>query len=214
MKNFRHFFSKLACALVAILTIGSAITPVADNSLTNWPSQTVYAKKAKKKTKKHKKAKKKHAAVTASWRWKKPTASVYIDLNDNQELISATNDAIKAWNDTEAFTFTKAKSKKNAKIVIEQIYSPNTNYAGYTTFHYYVKTGIMYSALTRLNIYYLQNFSPYNYTYQRILNTVEHELGHAIGLKHNNGVSVMYPIGSLYSIEPVDVAKVEKLYGE
>ena len=214
MKNLRHFFSKLACALVVILTIGSAITPVADNSLTNWSSQTVYAKKAKKKTKKHKKAKKKHAAVTTSWRWKKPTASVYIDLNDNQELISATNDAIKEWNDTKAFTFTKAKSKKNAKIVIEQIYSPNTNYAGYTTFHYYVKTGIMYSALTRLNIYYLQNFSPYNYTYQRILNTVEHELGHAIGLKHNNGVSVMYPTGSLYPIEPDDVAKVEKLYGE
>ena len=82
MKNFRHFFSKLACALVAILTIGSAITPVADNPLTNWPSQTVYAKKAKKK--KSKKSKKKHVAVATSWRWKKPTASVYIDLNDNQ----------------------------------------------------------------------------------------------------------------------------------
>lgn len=211
MKNFRHFFSKLACALVIILTIGSAIAPITDSSLTNWSSQTVYAKKAKKKTKK---TKKKHATVATSWRWKKPTASVYIDLNDNQELISATNEAIKAWNDTKAFTFTKAKNKKNAKIVIEQIYSPNTNYAGYTTFHYYVKTGIMYSALTRLNIYYLQNFSPYNYTYQRILNTVEHELGHAIGLKHNNGVSVMYPTGSLYPIEPDDVEKVEKLYGE
>ncbi|WP_199282200.1 matrixin family metalloprotease [Lactobacillus sp. W8093] len=215
MKNMRHFLAKLACALIVVLTIGSNLPAITDNSSSVWSSQVIYAKKAKKKAKKSKNTKKKKAAAVAtSWRWKKPKASVYIDLEDNQELISATNDAIEAWNKTDAFTFTKASSRKKANIVVEQVYSPNTNYAGYTTFHYYVKTGIMYSAVTRLNIYYLQNFSPYNYTYERILNTVEHELGHAIGLKHNNGVSVMYPTGSLYPIEPIDIDRVDKLYHE
>jgi len=95
MKKYGHFLSKLACALVVIFTIGSAIAPIADNSLSSWPSQTVYAKKVakkakkvKKKTKKSKKAKKKRtAAVASSWHWKKPKASVYIDLDNNEELI-------------------------------------------------------------------------------------------------------------------------------
>lgn len=36
----------------------------------------------------------------------------------------------------------------------------------------------------RLNRYYLLN-SQYGYSYERIVNTAEHELGHAIGLEHN-----------------------------
>lgn len=119
---------------------------------------------------------------------------------------------ILTWNDTGAFTFVKTKNKKNADITVEQVYSPNTNYAGYTTFHYYVKSGLLFSADTKLNTYYLDNFSSYNYSYERVVNTVEHELGHAIGLKHNNGQSVMYPTGSIYPIQDIDIQNVKKLY--
>lgn len=211
MRNFRHFFNKLACSLIALAALGGVFEPLVSNILSESPTQVAYAKKTKKpKGKRNKKTRKEISYK--SWRWKKAKAKVYIDLNDNQNLISATNDAIEAWNATGAFTFIKTNNKKKAGIVIEQVYSPNSNYAGYTTFNYYVKTKILYSALVKLNTYYLENFSPYDYTYDRIVNTVEHELGHAVGLKHNKGESVMYPTGSLYTIMPVDIVNLKRLY--
>ena len=46
------------------------------------------------------------------------------------------------------------------------------------------------------------------------MNTAEHELGHAIGLDHNGGESVMQPAGSFYSIQDSDVEAVRQLYKE
>ncbi len=80
-----------------------------------------------------------------------------------------------------------------------------------TTYKYYSGIRSLYSAKVALNTYYLEN-SYYNYTQARIVNTVEHELGHAIGLDHRRGVTVMYPTGSIYSIQPKDVALVKKIY--
>ena len=65
----------------------------------------------------------------------------------------------------------------------------------------------------RLNRHYLLNYT-YNYSNERIVNTAEHELGHAIGLDHNDGESVMQPAGSFYSIQDMDVEAVRQLYKE
>ena len=63
-----------------------------------------------------------------------------------------------------------------------------------------------------VNHYYLSN-PRFGYDMERIRNTAEHELGHAIGLAHNEGQSVMQSAGSYLSIQPEDVVAVRKLYG-
>lgn len=211
MRQFRNFLSKLIYSLVAAIVISSYVGTI-DNSFlsTGATNQIVYAKKSQK-TKKRNEAVE-SVTVSTSWRWKKPKATVYVNLNGNRSLASATDAAIAAWNNTGAFTFTKTKNKKKADITIGQVYSPNIDYAGYTTLHYYVSSGFLISATTKLNTYYLDNHSTYHYNHERIINTVEHELGHALGLKHNTGSSVMYPTGSIFSIQPDDVMTVEALY--
>lgn len=209
MKNIQHFLNKLVLALFTVIAVNGSFELLNNSISLNNSCQIVYAKKTKK-VKLAKKTKKVKASI--EWRWQKPEATVYLNLDGNKNLLSASDEAIKAWNNTGAFTFVKTDNKKNADIVVEQIYNPNSDYAGYTTFHYYLKNGILFSADTKLNTYYLDNFSTYNYSYQRVVNTVEHELGHAIGLKHNTNQSVMYPTGSIYPIQSLDIQNVKKLY--
>ena len=144
--------------------------------------------------------------------FEKPEASVYIDLK-NQTLYNATITGIKTWNNTGAFDFKLTNTKKEAQIIIETMDDSDTNAAGLTDTEYNSLTGYLLHATVKLNSYYLLN-PAYNYSNDRIINTVEHELGHAIGLDHQNGISVMYPQGSFYTIQPSDVNNVKRLYHE
>lgn len=148
----------------------------------------------------------------ASHRFSKPTAKVYVAIEDNQ-LRQATIDAMNIWNNTGAFTFKMVNSKDDAQIIVKTMDKSDTNAAGLTTTSYNSVTGYLLKATVRLNTYYLLN-PEYGYSNDRIVNTAEHELGHAIGLEHNHGISVMYPQGSYYTIQPRDVEAVEKLYKE
>ena len=134
---------------------------------------------------------------------------VYIGVKQT-DLYNATVNAMAAWNQTGAFTFKQTKNKKNAQIVVVTN-SKNNGAAGLTTYKYLSHTNRLYSAQVALNTYYLEN-DYYNYTQARIVNTVEHELGHAIGLDHRTGVTVMYPTGSIYTIQPKDIKLVKKIY--
>lgn len=138
------------------------------------------------------------------------TATVYIDLSD-PTLKQAAIDGINIWNNTGAFNFKITNDRNNAKIIIKSMNDGETNAAGLTDTQYNSLTGHLLKATVRLNSYYLLNPS-YGYNNGRIVNTVEHELGHAIGLGHKDGISVMYPQGSFYTIQPSDVQDVKKLY--
>jgi predicted Zn-dependent protease len=145
-------------------------------------------------------------------RWTQPSATVYVDLS-NPVLRSATESAISQWNQTGAFTFHQTNNKNEADIVVTAISEQSDGAAGLTDTKMDATTGYILHADVNLNAGYLLN-PTYGYSQQRIINTAEHELGHAIGLQHSDAASVMQPAGSFYSIQPRDVQAVKKLYSD
>lgn len=144
-------------------------------------------------------------------RWSTNTATVYIASTD-QTLIDAYTQALANWNETGAFTFTWANSQEEADIVLTDKSDSSTQAAGEAQTTTDARSNIIKHVDVYLNTYYLLN-PEYGYSQDRIINTAEHELGHAIGLDHNDSeVSAMQSAGSYYSIQPVDIAAVEALY--
>lgn len=143
--------------------------------------------------------------------WNQAKANVFIDISNNDELVNATREAMNSWNKTGAFTFKETTNKNEANIVVQQVEDDTTSAAGVTTTSYNPLTNHLLKAQVKLNTYYLQN-ENYDYSYQRVVNTAEHELGHAIGLQHTNTASVMYPAGSYYSIQEQDINAARDLY--
>ncbi|WP_076459193.1 matrixin family metalloprotease [Limosilactobacillus caccae] len=148
--------------------------------------------------------------MPAAGRWASNTATVYVNTG-NPTLDSATEAAIRAWNQTGAFTFKRVSDKNKANIVVTTMNRSDSDAAGLTQTSSNSLTQRYVHATVYLNTYYLTDPS-YGYSQERIINTAEHELGHAIGLDHTDAVSVMQPAGSFYTIQPADVQAVNKLY--
>lgn len=143
-------------------------------------------------------------------RWPENSTTIYIDLS-NPTLRAATTKAIDQWNQTGAFTFRPVQNKTDANIVITAVDRQQNGAAGLTNTKTDATTGYLLHADVQLNAGYLLN-ANYGYSPQRIVNTAEHELGHAIGLQHTNATSVMQPAGSFYPIQSTDVEAVKRLY--
>lgn len=150
--------------------------------------------------------------VSGQGRWPKRTATVYVNIS-NPTLYQAAETAIKRWNDTGAFTFKETNDKNKADVYFHANNDPTNGSAGLTTVESNAMTGYFVHADVTINAGYLLN-PDYGYGTGRIVNTAEHELGHAIGLQHTNDVSVMQPAGSMYPIQQEDIDHVNQLYNE
>lgn len=150
--------------------------------------------------------------VNGEGRWPKRTATVYVSIS-NPTLHQAAETAIKQWNDTGAFTFKQVNDKSKADVYFHTNDDPTNGSAGLTTMESNAMTGYFVHADVTINAGYLLD-PDYGYGTDRIVNTAEHELGHAIGLNHTNDVSVMQPAGSMCPIQQEDVDHVNQLYNE
>ncbi|WP_373109296.1 matrixin family metalloprotease [Streptococcus anginosus] len=151
-----------------------------------------------------------HVYQTSGARWDKASATVYIDAQD-ETFRSAYQEAIRTWNQTGAFIFQIVNDKNQANIVATEMNDGTVSATGEAESQTNLLTKRFTNVTVRLNRYYLLN-SQYGYSYERIVNTAEHELGHAIGLEHNEEKSVMQSAGSCYGIQAVDVQAVKELY--
>ena len=151
-----------------------------------------------------------HVHQTSGARWDTASATIYIDTQD-ETFRSAYQEAIRAWNQTGAFTFQIVNDKNKANIVATEMNDGTVSAAGEAESQTNLLTKRFTNVTVRLNRYYLLNIQ-YGYSYERIVNTAEHELGHAIGLEHNEEKSVMQSSGSFYGIQAVDVQAVKELY--
>ena len=148
--------------------------------------------------------------ATTGARWDQPNATIYIDTN-NETFRSAYQEAINSWNQTGAFTFQIINDKEEADIIATEMNDGSVSAAGEAESKTNLLTNRFTHVTVRLNSYYLLD-RRYGYSHERIVNTAAHELGHAIGLDHNEEESVMQSAGSFYSIQPIDIQTVKDLY--
>ena len=142
-------------------------------------------------------------------RWSSNSANVYIETT-NETLVNAYKEAINTWNATGVFTVVSDAS--SADIIATEYSDASSKAAGFAETETNALTNHITHVDVKLNTYYLTE-NDYGYTHNRIVYTAEHELGHAIGLDHDDSEeSVMQSSGSYYGIQDVDIEKVQSLY--
>lgn len=118
--------------------------------------------------------------------------------------------ATKEWTDN-GFKWTEKSSSKTTLSSYEDDSKSGIGVAGYCTTKYRVWDGHIKKNKVMLN---RAVFKKYDYTDSEIVNVAEHELGHALGLAHNDAgsISLMNPANRYYGIQGCDIRGMEKRY--
>lgn len=144
-------------------------------------------------------------------RWSTNSASIYIK-SSNKSLRAAYQEAINNWNETGVFALNLVTDESNADIIATDYSDGTSQAAGLAETETDSLTGRIVHVDVKLNTYYLLNAS-YGYSQERITHTAEHEIGHALGLEHDDSQeSVMQSAGSYYGIQSADIEKLQTLY--
>lgn len=158
------------------------------------------------------------ASVTppTGFSYAQPAASFY-DRSTSHYYRSIWDSAAHAWNKTDAFRWHRSYNP-NCRTFVSTVWRPRWNsIVGRTYWGYYMdNNGYQHGAHIYLNKSALNKFS---YIKASRIEVAEHEMGHAIGLAHNNynKRSVMYPYsysyGPNYGIQTCDKEGVWNIYG-
>lgn len=162
---------------------------------------------------------------------KKPVRTVYLKMKPKSFLYKTMKQAMKAWNNTGAFTFKQVKRQRDTNIIVTDIKRKDIPMPGIA----FVKDDVLHIDRKASKLNPVINLNPafLNKSYVRkqlkdsgipadqtdlafsrlTLAICEHELGHAIGLKHYKGAKpLVMKENPGVPIQPVDVQNVRKLY--
>ena len=146
-------------------------------------------------------------------RWKEARATIYI-ASQSDSYRQAYLTAIDNWNATGVFELVLVQDPTQAQIIAGDHSDAHSQAAGVAKTQTDTITGYLTEVKVYLNDYYLSN-PEYGYSQERITHTAEHELGHALGLEHDDKeTSVMESSGSNTGIQKVDVQALQALYSK
>ncbi|MDI6666705.1 M57 family metalloprotease [Leuconostoc falkenbergense] len=147
-------------------------------------------------------------------KWPRKDINVYYALDStlNKDYLNAWRLAVTNWNKVGVVELKSVDREEQADIILQVDDRSNTNQAGVTQ-NYYMKNLLngnktIIRSTAKINKYFLDNYS-----FDGKVNTAEHELGHALGLQHDDvHNSVMNSAGSLYGIQQIDINQLKQLY--
>ena len=153
-------------------------------------------------------------------RWKSKDIAVYIDANQPQEYISAYKSALNLWNSYNIIHFHEVGNVGQARVILthETLPDDNDNYILLAVTYPRVYTRLKYlsEAEVKFNDTALMKHKQVIRPHSKLTSIAVHELGHAIGLSHDNKKNTVMSATSDVNhdtyIDDFTLSRVRKLY--